>query len=269
MGSFKANPTKPYAMIDCTGDNIVITPAKRPARVNGTLSQMASTRASTANASPVVSQPTLATKTDVDFSDFSNRAAIDPMLAPGSKAMADILRPVGRTTQSQRSSHASSMSVFFPMDSLHDVNALYASDDEVDEDQDDEDNDGGNLLDFEDLIDYDVISSDDDDLAPDTSLPTPTSASVLDQSTHTQPKTPSPQTPSTDELMAHFDKGVIGAFRQGQNQHQHQSHPQAFRSGRQGLTNSLSPSSKRKMSGGFAPAGALEPFPKRRLVHHG
>lgn len=274
IGSFKTDPTKPFAMIDSTGDNILITPARRPPRADGTYSHVPSTRTSTANASPVLSHPALATPindSDLDMSDFSNQVPADPMLAAGSESMADILFPIGPTNHTRHSSQASG-DVFYPMDRMGDVNAVYVADDQDDDDDDDE-----GLLNVEDFIDFGVDSSDDDareDL--DTSLPTPSSTSPT--GVHVRPKTPSPNQSAAQDLMAHLDKGIAGVFRQGQNQHQQWSRrpsgtlslsKQAFKKGRLAPANSpVSPPKKRRFSGGFAPAGPFGPATKRRLMNH-
>ena len=277
LGSFKADPTKPFAMIDCTGDNIVITPAKRPPTAEGRLSQIVSTRASTANASPVMSQSTLTNAlndSDIDPSEFSSQVNADPMLASGSESMADILHPVGSTTTTQdRRVSGSSQSVFFPLDAMGDINALHPSDD-----HDYEDNDGEDLLNVEDFIDFGVDSSENEGDGLETTLPTPLSTSPTGRARNVRSGTPPLNKPSTNDLMAHFDKGVIGTFRRSQNQQQQQSHRlhnglllnnHAFKSGRHVLSNSpISSPKKRKMSGGFAPAGSFGPVTKRRLMHY-
>jgi len=273
MGSFKADPTKPFAMIDSTGDNILITPARRPSRADGTYSQVPSTRTSTANASPVLSHPALATPmndSDYDMRDFSKQVPADPMLAAGSQSMADVLLPIGPTSHTRTSSQASG-DVFYPMDRMGDVNAVYA----VDDQEDDDDDEG--LLNVEDFIDFGVDSSDDDaEGALATSLPTPISTSPT--RAHVRPKMPSPNNATAHDLMAHLDKGIAGVFRQGQNQHQQRSRGpsgglslsmHAFKKVRHVPANSpLSPPKKRKMSGGFAPAGPFGPATKRRLMNH-
>lgn len=273
IGSFKTDPTKPFAMIDSTGDNILITPARRPSRADGTYSQVPSTRTSTANASPVLSHPALATPvydSDLEMSDFSPQMPADPMLAAGSESMADILLPIGPTSHTRHSSQASG-DVFYPMDRMGDVNAVYAADDQEDDDDDE------GLLNVEDFIDFGVDSSDDEAGGDvDTSLPTPISTSPT--GAHVRPKISSPNNPAPHDLMAHFDKGIAGVFRQGQNQHHQRSRrlsgglslsKQAFKKGRLAPANSpVSPPKKRKISGGFAPAGPFGPAAKRRLMNH-
>ncbi len=272
MGSFKTDPTKPFAMIDSTGDNILITPARRPPRADGTCSQVSNMRTNTANASPVISHPALATPVkdnDTDMDDFSNQVPADPMLAPGSESMADILLPFGQTSHTRQSSQASG-DVFYPLDRMGDVNAVYAVDDQEDDDDDHE-----GLLNVEDFIDFGVDSSDDDaEMDLNTSLPTPNSTSPT--GVHVRPKISSPNDPAACDLMAHFDKGIAGVFRQGQEQHQQRSRrfsgglslsKQAFRKGRLAPANSpTSPPKKRKSSGGFAPAGPFGPATKKRLI---
>lgn len=272
MGSFKANLTKPFAVIDATGDNMLITPARRPPRADGTYSQVASTRTSTANASPVLSHPALATPvndSDFDESDFASQVPADPMLTAGSEAMADVLLPIGPTSRTRNTSLMSG-DVFYPADGVGDVNAIFAADDQDDDDNDDED-----LLNVEDFIDFGVDSSDEDNEGDmDSSLPTPISTSPT--GAHVRSKMPSPNNSAAHDLMKHFDRGIAGAFRQGQHQHQQRSRRlsggmslsrQAFKTGRHAPVNSqLSPPKKRKTSGGFAPAGSFGPNTKRRLM---
>ena len=268
LGTFTTNSTRSYAMIDSTGDNLIVKEAKR---TNLDLNRVSSNRTSTANASPTLSQSTFAGTYDdseFDCSEFSSHVpAADPMLAPGSESMADVLLPIGPTTKPQ--DHRSISSVFYPLESVDDVNTLYSA---ADENNDDNDNE---YL-FEEFIDFGGDSSGDDAMTLETVLPTPTSTSPTAVPTQIQPKLPSPTKASNDDLMAHFDKGVIGAFRQGQNQyHSHRSHTgvslnrHAFKSARQSPTSpSVGLPTKRKMSGGFAPAGSLQSIPKRRMMQH-
>lgn len=276
MGSFKVDLTKPFAMVDSTGGNLLITPAKRPPRVDGTNSHVPSTRTSTAAASPTVSHHALATPlndSDIDMSDFSSQLPTDPMLAAGSESMADIFFSMGPKSHTRNSSQASG-DVFYPMEHMGGVHAVYAADDQ---DDDEDDNDDEDLLNVEDFIDFGVDTSDDDagnDI--DTSLPTPISTSPT--AAHARPKVPSPNHLVAHDLMAHFDKGIAGVFRQGQDQKLQRSRrlsgglslsQQAFKKGRHAPANSpTSPPKKRKMSGGFAPMGSFGPAPKRRLMQH-
>ena len=232
---------------------------------------MPSARTSTANASPTLSQSTFAgtyNNSDIDFSEFSSQVPADPMLAPGSESIADVLLPIGPITRPQDRPR-SLTSVFYPMGDMDDIDALCSADD-----QNDDHNDGEDLLNVEDFIDFGRDSSDDDTMALDTVLPTPSSTSSTAARTQIQPRIPSPTNASNNDLMAHFDKGVIGAFRQGQNQHHsHRPHAgislnrHAFKSARQALANpSVNLPRKRRVSGGFAPAESLQSIAKRRMM---
>lgn len=267
MGSFKVDLTRPFAMMDATCEKIVITAAKRPPRADGTSSLLPSTRTSTAAASPTLSHHALATPvndSDYDMSDFCSQLPADPMLAAGSESMADIFFNTGPTSHTRNSSQASN-NVFYPMDRTDS------------DDQDDQDDDGEGLLNVEDFIDFGVDTSDDEAVNDlDTSLPTPISTSPT--GAHMRPKMPSPNPFVSHDLMAHFDKGIAGVFRQGQDQKLQRSRrlsgglslsQQAFKKGRHAPVKSpTSPPRKRKMSGGFAPTGPLGPATKRRLTQH-
>lgn len=272
MGSWTVDRTKPFAMIDCTGDNMVIVPAKRPAPA-GDFSI-----ASTANASPVATQPTLATTIDdseIDYSDFSFH--VDPMLASEPDVMPSTLFPTAPSSQVQDQTFASS-SVFFPMDDIGDVNAVYAMDDQDDDDDDDDDEE---LLNVEDFIDFGVSSEDEGDedqgLLENTSLPTPASTSPTGTGAHLQSKTPSPGNSSAQNLLKHLDKGVISAFCRGPTQHQAQprrpqsgSSPnsQAFKGGRNAAAHtSLSSQKKRKLSDTFGGRPSFGVAAKKRLLN--
>ena len=151
------------------------------------------------------------------------------------------------------------------MDGMEDINALYAAG-QVDEDNDDEE-----MLNVEDFIDFGVDSSENEADGLDTALPTPISTSPTGVTRHHQSKVPPPQSPSPNELMAHFDQDVIDAFRQGpnqQHQHPHRSHngssfkSHAMYSGRRASANSpVVPPKKGKMSG-----GSSGPPSKKRLI---
>ena len=274
MGSWTVDRTKPFAVIDATGDNMVIVPAKRPATDGGMSRHSDLGMANTTNTSPIATQPTLAPAigdVEIDYSDFSFHA--DPMLASEPDVMPSTLLPTAPSSQVPDQTFPSS-SVFFPMDDIGDVNAVYAVDDQDDEDDDDED-----LLKIEDFIDFGVSSEDegDEDLdhPQNMSLPTPVSTSPSGTGAHLQSTKPSPENSTAHHLLKHLDKSKIGAFRRGQPHHQAHLHraqggsslnSHAFKGGRQAAAHSsLSTQKKRKVSdacGGHQPFGATA---KRRL----
>ena len=269
MGSWTVDRTKPFAIIDCTGDNMVIVPAKRLAPASDF------SMASTANTSPIATQPTLATAIDdseIDHSDLSFH--VDPMLASEPDVMPSTLFPTAPSSQVQDQTLASS-SVFFPMEDIGDVNAVYAMDDQ-DDDGDDEE-----LLNVEDFIDFGVSSEDEGDedqgLLENTSLPTPASTSPTGTGAHFQSKTPSPGNSSAQHLLKHLDKGMISAFRRGQPHHQVQPrrpqsgsslNSQAFKGGRHAAAHtSLSSQKKRKLSDTFGGRPSFGVVAKKRLLN--
>ena len=250
MGSWVADRTKPFAMIDCTGDNMVIVPAKHQATAISPLMPWDTGMASTANRYSRLSQPTWAMDdSEVDLTDFS-AFATDPMLASEPDVLPSTLLPTAPSSQVHDQTLAST-SVFMPMDSVGDFGSMFPADDQHMDEDDDED-----LLKVEDFIDFGVSSDDEAaeerELAMTTSLPTPASTSpgARRQSQIT--------TSPTYDLLKHLDKGLVGSFRRSQPFNQaHLRRPQsglslsshAFKGGRVAAgDNSLSAQKKRKLS---------------------
>jgi len=268
-------------MIDSTGDNMVIIPAKRPAKINTAFGQVGSTRTSTACPSPITPQPRLASAvddSDADFNDFSSQVIKDPMLGSGPDVISFAPPPSIASSQGHDQTFADA-SVFFPMDSMGDFSAIY----EVDDQHDDDDDDDEALLNVEDFIDFGVDSSDDDaeedeDAIARATLPTPHSTSPTVLPSQIPAKTPSPDNTSTSDLLKHFDKGVIGAFRRSPPNHQQhlrrsQARPSlnkhAFKGGRYSAADAqLGLQKKRKLSGTFGPHPSYAAVAKRKLAKH-
>lgn len=269
MGCFIPNRTKPFLMIDSTGDNFIFTPAKKRlaiAKIDTNLC-MGSTKTSTANASPVTSQSTVVTARDdskIFHSDALN-TTVNPTLPSHSDSIADVLLP------NHSRGHIQSMplisdDVFFPRNSMGDGNAFYAADD-----RDESSNDSENVIDILDFINFGDESSEDNYNQSDLPLPTPTSTSPTGASTNAQHKTP-PRSKSTAY------EGVAGKFNQGQNPHQQQAYYSQLESsfdshdlnaGRCAPANSpLSPPKKRKMSDSFGPIGSLGSSAKKTTLTH-
>lgn len=270
MGSWVADRTKPFAMIDCTGDNMVIVPAKRPARAINTPTRWDFSMVSTANTSPINPQHNWPMDdSEVDFTDFS-ALNTDPMLASEPDVMPSTLLPTAPSSQAQDQTLASS-SVFFPVDEMGDFGSMFPVDDQNVDEDDDED-----LLRVEDFIDFGVSSEDEGDerdeepvFADTTTPPTPASSSPTGTDARRQSQ---PVTSSSQDLLKHLDKGYVGSFRRSQPYHQaHLRRPQgglslnshAFRGGR--ITaghSSLVAQKKRKLSDSFGSRPALG---KRKL----
>ena len=270
MGSWVADRTRPFAMIDCTGDNMVIVPAKRPARIINTPKRWDSSMVSTTNTSPINPQQNWPMDdSEVDFTDFSALTA-DPMLASEPDVMPSTLLPTAPSSLTQDQPFMSS-SVFFPVDEMGDLGSMFPSEDQNVDEDDDED-----LLRVEDFIDFGVSSEDEGDegeeepvFAETTTLPTP--ASTSPSGTDARRKPP-PVTSSSQDLLRHLDKGHAASFRRSQPYHQaHLRRPQgglslashAFRGGRNTAGNSsLVAQKKRKLSDSFGSRPALG---KRKL----
>ena len=270
MGSWVADRTKPFAMIDYTGDNMVIVPAKRPARAINTPARWDFSMVSTANTSPINPQHNRPLDdSEVDFTDFSALTA-DPMLASEPDVMPSTLLPTAPSSQTQDQVFAPS-SVFFPVDEMGDFSSMFPVDDQNVDEDDEED-----LLRVEDFIDFGVSSEDEGDerheepvIADTTTPPTPASTSPTGTDARRQSQ---PVTSSSQDLLKHLDKGYVGSFRRSQPYHQaHLRRPQgglslnshAFRGGRNTAGHSsFVAQKKRKLSDSF---GSRPVLGKRKL----
>ena len=284
MGTWIVDSTKPCAVIDSTGENMIICPATRPSKSNSMPMSIANSMTNTANATPTVSQQKLATVPDhaaIDSSGFLAQTSMyeynDPVLGPGSDIVAaSAVLPTGHSRQPSTDHSFTAPSVFLPMDALVDFASL-VEEDYLNDDDDDDDDDA--LLNIDDFIDFGDDSSEDGDQAAgdDSALTSPVTA---EGSGSVQLKTPSPDaTMSSDNLMRHLDKHIVSAFRRGQPHHQTQARSRlgnlalnsyALKSKKQVSANaSMGPQRKRKMSGslGHRPFFGI-PAAKRRMIHH-
>ena len=282
MGIWIVESTKPCAVIDSTGENMIIPPATRPSKPNNTSMSVANSIASTANASPLNSQTVLATAPDdsgIDRSGFSSQASMyeynDPVLGPGSDMMAaSAPLPTGHSRQLSMDQSFASPSVFLPMEAMETFGSFFEQDDLNDYDDDDD-----ALLNIDDFINFgDDSSEDGDQAAGDDSILT--SPVTPEGPGPVQLKTPSPDAvTASDDLVKQFDRHLVSAFRRGQPHHQPQSRPRhgnlslnsyALKGGRQAAANApMSPQKKRKMSGSFGHRPSFGvPAAKRRMIHH-
>lgn len=284
MGTWIVDSTKSCAVIDSTGENMIIRPAKRPSKPDHMSVSIANSIISTTNASPTNPQPSLATGLDdsgVDPSGFSSQASMydynDPVLGPGSDMVAaSTPLPSAHSRQPPMDYSFAAQSVFLPMDAMGNVSSFFDDDYLNDDDDDDDDDDCLNINDF---IDFGDDSSEDEDQAAGdgSALTSPVTA---EGPAPVQLKTPSPDaTTASDHLMKHLDKHVVSAFRRGQPHHQPQPRPRhgnlslnsyALKGGRQAAANAPTvPQKKRKVSGsfGYRPSFGV-PAVKRRMIHH-
>lgn len=284
MGIWIVDSTKPCAVIDSTGENMIVRPATRPSKPNNVSLSVANSNTSTANVSPVVSQPSLATALDdglIDPSGFSSQASMyeynDPVLGPGSDMLAaPTTLPSGHGRQLSMDHLFTAQSVFLPIDAMENASSFFKDNNLNEDDEDDDDA----LLNINDFIDFGDESSEDEDQAAGygSAFTSCVSAEGFGQE---QSKTPSlDATTASDDLMKHLDRHLVSAFRRGQPQHQPQSRSRhgnmplnsyALKGGRQAPANApMGPQKKRKMSGSLGRRPSFGgPAAKRRLIHHG
>ncbi len=287
MGTWTVDSTKACAVVDGTGETMIIHHAARPTKPNNLSVPTANSITDTADASPIVSHQKFATALDDNGNDpgaLSAQASmygyLNPVLGQDSEMVAaPAPLSVRQSRQPLMDSPFADPSVFFPMDAMEDVGSSLGGDYLNDEDDDEEDV----LLNIDDFIDFgDDSSEDEDQTAGDDSVLT--SPVATDGPGAVQLKTPSPDaTMASDNLMKHLDKHVVSAFRRGQVHHQPQSLPvqrprhgnlalnsYALKGGRQAAANAQTgPQKKRKMSGSFGHRPSFGvPTAKRRMIRH-
>ena len=282
LGFFKKDLTKHSFTSDCAGNIIMIATAKQP--LSGSFVHVESPTSMVspvANASLVMSASrAVDTLNDREMcrSDLTNHVLHDPVLGPGSESMADALLPTGSTNRRQNPGDLSQSS-FYHMEGTSSVNSVFRDHDKnivkvgaVD-----------NSL----FAEFFTIPDDKSDAKSDAenrsglevSLPTPDSTSPIRISTNDQVEAQSVSDAAAKDPLAHFDRGVIGAFRHNQTQHpQHQ--PYRHNSGIQlkhhGFTSARLPPhnlpvnapKKRKLSGTFPLEKSTGPLFKKRLINH-
>ncbi|KAI9876229.1 MAG: hypothetical protein M1830_006980 [Pleopsidium flavum] len=290
MGSWIADPNKPIAVIDCTGKRMVIYPARNPSKRDVNIfGQPVSTDSSIAATSPRTSFVGLVgavDESDNDRSDFSSQDCGGPMLNAG----ANLMMP-GLFHGAQGSEHFLGGQVLGPPEAFYPFKSIGPDGNVIeDDDDDDDDEDDENLWNVHDFIDFgDGSSESGDNVEDDTEVPPSPSTSTTPNPASTPAKPePAPASKSTaQELLDHFDRGVVTAFRR--NQHRHQTllrrpqHPEfmgagpssaravsAIKGGRALAANSpISPLRKRKASVSIDRSGSplVGIAAKRRLVN--
>lgn len=257
---FMANPRKPVAIVDESGENMVIYPAQRPNHITASIARIPTSNPSSAPMTPTMSHATLGPApdlSDTDYTDMASQVSADPVLSAGpdfaSAGFTDLARPV-HTMGNQDMSPAS---VFFPIESPEDERNL----------QGDYDEDDFDIADFLDLGDG---SSDEVELETEPTSPIFPS----DAAGHSQ--IPRTSTSPNEDILRHFDEiGVITSFRRGQSQPHASTRrgnikidafkPLAARR----LSNPVPPPlRKRKLSESFPARGGFTASAKRRVLNH-
>lgn len=221
MGSWIADPNKPIAVIDCTGKRMVIYPARNPSKRDTNLfGHAVSTDSSIAATSPRNSFVGLVgtiDDSDNDRSDISSQECGGPMLSAG----ANMMMP-GLFHGAQGSEYLLGGQVLGPPEAFYPFKSI-GPDGNVIEDDEDEDEDDENLWNVHDFIDFGDGSSESDDNAEDyTEVPPSPSTSKIAHlgSTPAKPESTPTGKSTAQELLDHFDRGVVTAFRRNQHRHQ-------------------------------------------------
>ena len=288
MGTWKVDSTKTSAVIDSTGENMIITYATRSSKSNDMSMSIANGIASTANASPTVAQQALAPAIEdnsTGLSGISSQASMyeykNPVLGRGSAIMAAPTPvPTGPDREPSIDQTSAARRVFCPSDAVKNISSYWRDeyiDDDDDDDDDDEDEDVNlNMADF--LVFDDESSDDGGDGAGDVSA-------LLPPTTADGPGPVQLETPSSDALtasgnfMKHLDKHFASGHGRNEPHWQYQSHSRhvgllvsgyPLKGGKQAAASApMAPPKKRKMSGSFShrPPFGVPPV-KRRMIHH-
>jgi len=261
MHSFVPNSRKALALPGRTGNRVDVYEALRPAPYETVTESQRNTGINTPVTSSRRRQPTLVSGADFsdnDFSDFaSSQVSTDPVLGAGTgPAMNNLLDATAPQRASGVDNALYNLSYgtlpFFPQENM---GSLAGSSDTSEYE----------ALDISDYVDFGDDSSDDE--VAQAELP----ADLVQKITQISSSARFP-----NDLMAHFDKGVIGAFKQSQHppvaptsppHNGLYSHGHAIKGGRQAAANApLSPPTKRKAGDALGSDSNVGPAPKIRAI---
>ncbi|KAJ5211945.1 uncharacterized protein N7498_003591 [Penicillium cinerascens] len=216
MGTFKADPHKPVALVDCTGKHLVIIPAYASSR-HDWLDSAANSMPGTANNSPRQTTLHLVDESDTDALASPNQTVFSPMLASSANlmmtALGNDLTPGGQVMGPPEA--------FYPSQDFT-IDSSY---------EDDDDDDPESALNVDDFIDFGNGSSDEEeDMGKpfdDEALISPMASNL--NSMHPPMGTPTPTRNNSESQQAsnnaesflnHLDKGIVTAFRRNHNRYQ-------------------------------------------------
>lgn len=209
MGTFVADPSKPVALVDCTGKHLVIIPAYASTR-HDWLESATNSISGTANNSPRTTTMQLVDESDTDALTSPNRADFSPMLASSANlmmtALGNDITPGGQVMGPPEAFYPSRD---FTIDSSF---------------EDDDDDDPEESLNVDDFIDFGDGSSDDeiDKGFESDALTSPVAASAVQvDATPTPNRSTDPQqNNSAERFLNHLDQGIVTAFRRNHNRYQ-------------------------------------------------
>lgn len=211
LGTFVADPNKPVAVVDCTGQRLVIIPAYASSRHDWLASATASL-SGTAENSPRATTMHVVDESESDALISPTRSNYSPMISSSANLM---MTAVGNDT-------STGGQVMGPPEAFYPSNNFGPS---LDEDEDDEDDDGEDVLNVDDFIDFGNGSSDEemDKDFEETDEPTsPVLASPVQPNTTpiTARHDDSNQRTSAERFLDHLDQGVVTAFRRNHTRYQ-------------------------------------------------
>ncbi|KAJ5888607.1 hypothetical protein N7495_008648 [Penicillium taxi] len=208
MGTFKADPNKPVALVDVTGKHLVIIPAYASSR-HDWLDSAANSMPGTAANSPRQTTLQLVDESDTDALASPNHADFSPMLASSANlmmtALGNDLTPGGQVMGPPEA--------FYPSRDFA-IDSSYEDDDEDDPEA---------SLNVDDFIDFGNGSSDEDEVnSNDEALSPRTGGKTRKNSGTPTPSRNSEAQPDSnaERFLNHLDKGIVTAFRRNNNRYQ-------------------------------------------------
>lgn len=254
MACWSPDPTKAMAFIDSNGKTLIICPAKHPQKAREGFPPTVSSGSSTANTSPRTSLPKLRTALDDSkCSHFSGQAPIQNSFRNSPELTLSGLADRAFDNDYLHRGHASGP----PGTSFFNNLAAYSNDQEDGDEQEDDD-DEGNKGEFEFFhfcnVEEESKSEEDEAEETDQSPPVTTATS---HSSQLKTQTPLSKDCSAQNLLNHFDTGVVTAFRRSQH---HETIPRHLQDGLLARSD-ISP----KASSLFVASNSLSSIRKRGL----
>ncbi|KAH0543467.1 hypothetical protein FGG08_002232 [Glutinoglossum americanum] len=286
MGSWIADPSKPIAFIDSTGKRMLILPASQPA----TMRSHQFGPPGSSDSSIIGNSPRTAFSNFIDDSDGDGYSSQDfgatVGFSGGNLMMGGLLHGTPGNEFILGGQVLGPPEAFYPFTSIGSNGIIEDYEDDL------EDEDLWSVSDFIDFGGGSSCSDNDDD--QDTGVPiSPTTSMVTNppSSLHNSPSKPDnliKGRDTTQSMISHFDKGVVGAFHRNQQRHRQfltRHEPRAFtpsmsavlrgiaiKGGRHAAANCpITPVRKRKAEHAFGPSPSGSSLPgtgsKRRMLN--
>ncbi|KAI9831550.1 MAG: hypothetical protein M1819_004780 [Sarea resinae] len=213
MGSWVADPSKPIAVIDSTGKRMVIYPARIPTKKDANLFGIVGN--GSMRTSPGTPFQSLGEDSDNDRSDFSQDLT-SPIVGSGANLMMG-----GLLHGEPGSEYLLGGQVLGPPEAFYPFKSV-GSDGQIMEEEEDDDIEDEDLWNVHDFIDFGDGSTDSEGEENHDGLVTSPATSMIVHPASTPARGGDATTPSRDstaQLLDHFDRGVVTAFRRNQTRH--------------------------------------------------